>query len=157
MKTLKTKPKYLARVYYFLKNYPPAKVQTIDDIRRIWSILSSTEELVSDFIKVQNKITEIGDKVRRKEITEAEGNKILETVTNEMIELNNKDNIAELQLDNDDFNTLFNLVNPEIKTIFVTIEDVISFDKSLNEANRQPKEKKEEEKKEEKENGSEKK
>ena len=147
MKTLSTQKKYLIAIYYFFKGIAPKDIPTMDDMKLIFdTILPKLKELVQDIISLQDKSDELFKAYNRlsKEEQKEQKNEYdakLFVVTSKSIEINEKssEDILEIELENKDFGTMFDILKKNIKTIFKTCEDTVIFDRHLDESNGKPK------------------
>ncbi len=145
MKTFKSKKKYLVVVYFFFKNIAPKDIPTMDDMRLIYdNILPKFKEVAKEFIDIQDKVDEIQKSFRRlkkeeQEKEQKEADAKLLKLTNQLIELNDNEDEGEIELEDKDFGTMFDILKNNIKTMFRSCENTILFDRDLDSANSKPK------------------
>jgi len=145
MKVLKTNKLFLAMLYSALRNLKTDQfnndnemVQYRDKIKPIF------ENLLVDYCKLWEGVKNINSRINLKEVSEAEiKNFNLEHTYKfaKLDELSKKENI-ELELEDSDFNLLFDFFSKLGKTIFKDPDEYLEFKDSFNETNSQPKTKK---------------
>ncbi len=146
MKTLKTKRKYFGVIYSFFKSLAPSKVPTIEDMEVIQDeIIPSLKGGCLEFVELNEKIDDLrktlGMKLsqlkdeKEKELATKGAQEKLDLLNFSLIELNEKNEVSEVQLENRAYNLIFDIVSQNIKNLFRTIEDTIAFRKDLNEGN----------------------
>lgn len=161
MKVLKTKKRYLAALYGLLRNLPPSKVETMEDIRAInreirpavEKIVGSVRELQDEIDILRKKYRRIVNKIKKEKLSKKEEEKEIEKQTKEiqreldevsfrLNEINDDDKVVELELENKPWEILYDIIQSNIKTMFRRMEDVDEFDESVENANSSKKSKK---------------
>jgi len=141
-KILKTKRSYVYIVYRFLKSIPPKEFDTIDEMEKVMDeILPVMEADTKEYVEIGKKADAARKEFADKKITEEQTIEKLKAIEKESVmygESKGQD-VVELALENDPFNTFFQLFEKWGKGWFGTIEGFLEFRKAMNETNQQSK------------------
>jgi hypothetical protein len=143
MKKLKTKKLFLAVLFSNLKSLKTEDFQTDDQLLQFRKIKEAFKSKLSDYVKLwdqseENRQLFISEKLKGEEL-QKRVNEI--NIKFGKLDQENKDKNIELELEDADFNLLFDLFGKIGKKTFQNPDQYIEFKDQLNEANKQPKSK----------------
>ena len=144
MKTLQLKKNWIAALFSAFKSLPPKEFETVDEMEKLFNnILPVMEEEMGEYIKWQDKIKKAQKEFTLGRSKEAETLVLVKSYGREIekLDLVNESIEVELQFEDADFNTLFDLFAKYGKNIFVRTPDFLATRKALDATNSQSKKK----------------
>ena len=146
-KTIKTKRVFIYLAYLGVKNTPPADFVSGEEMDTMFEdVIPEFMEKVLEFKTFDDEMKEVNTQYSLENIKEEVANKKLKdlVVGKRKIEMGVGEETVEVTLENDPFNQFFQMFERAGKTWFNIAENYYEFRKSLNETNKQKKDKKEE-------------
>ena len=145
MKILKTKKTLLAIFYSNLRGLKTEQFKTDDEMEQYRNKLKPTiKAKLKDYCDLWEDIKNIQRNFSQKKITEEEVKKAIANSNNKFAELDvvNDGKGISLELEDADFNLLFDLFGLIGKKAFSNVDQYLDFKEQLNATNMQPKDKK---------------